>query len=341
VMINQKLFDHYKIDTKKNLAIPKKCGRPFDTILIDKFGNCYACECTAWLPQSIGNIQVQTIDQILQSPKRKHLQNSILDKTYRYCNQAQCSYLNTYTEPALDNESTPGYIPRKKKAFTIRLAVDDSCNLQCPSCRQTRIFVSRGPVLNRKRKWIDKIVKWIDAQTRRIIIVIGSDGDPFASLIYRYFMTCAEQHKWTHVSYQFQTNGLLIKKMYNRYRWVFDRTSAINISVDGADAEVYEQLRLGGNFKQLCDNMTFLKQIKRNFKIYLHMVVQKTNWQQMPGVLELCETNGFEQVYFNLIQDWTTGLDIKEQTQFTCSVEYKAIKAQLAKHPLAEVCQLP
>jgi hypothetical protein len=46
-------------------------------------------------------------------------------------------------------------------------------------------------------------------------------------------------------------------------------------------------------------------------------------------------------VYFNLIQDWTTGLDITEQTHFTTLDEYKTIKAQLTKHPLAEVCQLP
>ena len=66
-MINQRLFDHYHIDTTKHLNIPKTCGRPFDTILIDKLGSCYACECTAWLPQSIGNIQIQTLDQILES----------------------------------------------------------------------------------------------------------------------------------------------------------------------------------------------------------------------------------------------------------------------------------
>ena len=61
-MINQRLFERYQIDTNKNLQIPKVCGRPFDTLLIDKLGSCYACECTAWLPQSVGNIQIQSLD---------------------------------------------------------------------------------------------------------------------------------------------------------------------------------------------------------------------------------------------------------------------------------------
>ncbi len=297
-MINKRLFEHYNIDTNKNLHIQKRCGRPFDTVLIDKLGNCYACECTAWLPQSIGNIQVQSLDQILQSKQHKHLQDSITDHSYRYCNQAQCSYLKVYQKGPTDSKSKRGYIPREQTEFTIRLAVDDSCNLQCPSCRQQRIFVGRGHTLTRRRHWIDKIVQWINSQSRAIRVVIGSDGDPFASLVYRYFMTCAEQHQWKHVTYDFQTNGLLLKKMYNRYRWVFDRTNIVNISVDGSDAEVYEKLRLGGNFSQLMDNMSFLQQTKRKFKVYLHMVVQKNNWQQMPGVLKICDKYEFDQIFF-------------------------------------------
>ena len=340
-MINQRLFDHYHIDTTKHLNIAKTCGRPFDTILIDKLGSCYACECTAWLPQSIGNIQIQTLDQILESKYRKHLQDSVSDHSYRYCNQSQCSYLKVYHKGPADAVSNRGYIPREQKEFTIRLAIDDSCNLQCPSCRQHRIFEGRGTTLDRKRKWINKIVKWIDAQTRPIRIVIGSDGDPFASLVYRYFMVCAEQHKWTHVTYDFQTNGLLLKKMYNRYRWVFDRTNIVNISIDGSNADVYEKLRLGGNFQQLMNNMAFLNKTKRKFKVHLHMVVQKSNWQQMPNVLDICNKYGFEQVFFNLIQDWTTGLDIKEQTNFTQLDEYKKIKLKLAEDSRAKLYQLP
>ena len=65
--INQRLFDHYGIDTNKDLGIKGNCSRPWDTILIDKQGSCYACECQSWLPQSIGNLQVQTLADILES----------------------------------------------------------------------------------------------------------------------------------------------------------------------------------------------------------------------------------------------------------------------------------
>ena len=66
-MINKRLFEHYNIDTKKDLGIKSICPRPYDTVLIDKQGSCYACECQSWLPQSIGNLQVQDLADILQS----------------------------------------------------------------------------------------------------------------------------------------------------------------------------------------------------------------------------------------------------------------------------------
>ena len=69
--INQRLFDQYRIDTKKDLKIQRPCPRPRDTILIDKQGSCYACECTSWLPQSIGNLQVKPLSEIIGSAMHK------------------------------------------------------------------------------------------------------------------------------------------------------------------------------------------------------------------------------------------------------------------------------
>ena len=88
-MINKRLFEHYGINTDKDLKMRTHCPRPFDTVLIDKQGSCYACECTSWLPQSIGNLQVKSLDDIIGSGMHQHLQGSIADGTYRYCNNRQ------------------------------------------------------------------------------------------------------------------------------------------------------------------------------------------------------------------------------------------------------------
>ena len=133
---------------------------------------------------------------------------------------------------------------------------------------------------------------------------------------------------------------MLVSKMYQRYRWIFDRTEVLNISVDGSTTEVYEKLRRGGSFNQLKQNFKFLKDIERNFKIHLHMVVQQDNWKQMPNILAMLDTYGFEKAYFNLIQDWSTYIDIKEQTKFTSEPQYQDMKKMLFKDQRAMIDQL-
>ena len=133
-MINSRLFDWYGIDTNKNLDIKNKCPKPFDTILIDQTGSCFLCECTAWLPQSVGNLHKNTLQEIFDSDISKHLRQSIVDGSYRYCNSKQCQWL-------LKNivEDYKKGIPN---ISTIRLAIDNSCNLSCPSCRTNKIYHS-------------------------------------------------------------------------------------------------------------------------------------------------------------------------------------------------------
>ena len=146
-MINQRLFDHYKIDTKKNLQIKNICPRPYDTILIDKNGSCYACECTSWLPQSIGNLQLQNLSEITGSEIHNLLRESVSDETYRYCNEHQCSYIKS---GAVLNDNT-------NKLRHLRLAIDDSCNLRCPSCRKGLIFHKNGSAFRLGIKLANKI----------------------------------------------------------------------------------------------------------------------------------------------------------------------------------------
>ena len=131
--INKRLFDWHGIDTDKNLGLATFCPRPYDTVLIDKMGSCYLCECASWLPQSVGNLHIQSLENILTSSMAGELQNSIADGSYRYCNNKQCSWLVGKDFELFEKEN-PNY-----RIKNIRLAIDDSCNLSCPSCRTHQI----------------------------------------------------------------------------------------------------------------------------------------------------------------------------------------------------------
>ena len=309
-MINKRQFEFYNINTEKNLRIDSVCSRPFDTLLIDKQGSCYACECTAWLPQSVGNIHLQSMEEILGSAKRKHLQQSVSNGRYNYCNSKLCGYIKRGVMAC-----------EARDTFNIRLAVDDSCNLSCPSCRPERIFVSRGSKLSKKKKWLDKIIDWMAGQSRHIRVTIGSDGDPFASLIYRYFMTRMQMLKPHNVTFNLQTNGLLLSKMYHRHEYIFNNLEVLNISVDGATRETYETLRRGGSWTQIQHNLRFISSRTRRYDVALHMVVQQSNWREMLMMYKWHQHLGFNEMHFSLIQDWNTGANL--DTQFTKEPEYK------------------
>ena len=328
-MINPRLFDQYGIDTAKDLGIGKRCPRPFDTVLIDKQGSCYACECTSWLPQSIGNLQTRPLDQILGSEMHQHLQGSIQDSTYRYCNEHQCPYI---LGGGIKESDSTGI-------RHLRLAIDDSCNLRCPSCRKGLIFHKTGSAYNRGIGLADKINSWLLHYQHPIQVHIGSDGDPFASHVYRHFMEHTPRRD--NIKYSILTNALMIKESYTAIPHIMANLNNLGVSIDGARRQTYERLRLGGKWEKILEALECVSQLKQEhgFVFDLHMVVQQDNWREMPMMLDLGDTHDADKVYFNRIQDWNTGIDFGKQG-FVDDAEFQSLLADVNKHPKAHASTL-
>ena len=329
-MINKRLFEWHGIDTTKNLGITNICPKPFDTVLIDKMGSCYLCECTSWLPQSVGNLHIQSLENILNSLVAQELQGSITDGSYRYCNNKQCSYL-------LDgrNDSVPwGQTLPLKQIKNIRLAIDDSCNLSCPSCRTHQIFERDKFQLRKRYRLADKIIEYVKKQSHTICIHVGSDGDPFASLIYRYFVKAIKD--LPNVRFTIQTNGLLIKKMHQRHQTLFEKLDILNLSIDGATKTTYELLRRGGSYEKIIENLESAKELKQKygFRFILHFVVQDRNYRDMDKMVEMAKLYGADRLWFNRITNWNTYsnfvdldvLDTRNKNHKECIEQIKKIK---------------
>ena len=311
-MINQRLFDHYGIDTKKDLEIKKRCPRPYDTLLIDKNGSCYACECTSWLPQSVGNLQLRSLDEIINSEMRQHLQGSIADGTYRFCNEHQCSYLKS----GVVLHGQPERIQH------LRLAIDDSCNLRCPSCRKSMIFHKEGSAYNLGIRLADKINDWLYNYNHPIQVHIGSDGDPFASHVYRHFMEQTPERD--NIKYSILTNGLMFKEFHQTVPHIINNLKELGVSIDGATKETYEKLRIGGRWEKITEALQCISELrkKKDFRFILHFVVQKDNYHEMENIIELGEQYGADRVWLNKIEDWGTIDDFKTQDVFG-TADYK------------------
>ena len=321
VMINKRLFEHYRIDTNKNLDIRRRCPRPRDTILIDKQGSCYACECQSWLPQSIGNLQIRSLAEIIGSDMHQHLQSSIDDGTYRYCNENQCSYLKL----GAVLHGQPDRIQH------LRLAIDDSCNLRCPSCRKHLIFHKEGSAYSLGIKLADKINDWLHESKHAIQVHIGSDGDPFASHVYRYFMDQTPERE--NIKYSILTNGLMFKEFHTRVPNVIRNLKELGVSIDGATKETYEKLRLGGKWDKITENLECMAEQKQRhgFSWILQFVVQKDNYHEMEAIIDLGEQYGADRVYLNKIEDWGTLDDFHSQNIWATKGYQKQLERVLGR----------
>ena len=310
-MINPRLFDWYGIDPTKNLGLSTYCPRPYDTVLIDKQVSCYLCECTSWLPQSAGNLHTQSLEDIVNSKIARELQGSIADGSYRYCNNKQCSYfLAKETQELHFKKDLP-----IKQIKNIRLAIDNSCNLSCPSCRTHQIFEKNKFQLRKGYRLADRIIEYVEGQSHSINIHVGSDGDPFASLIYRYFVKNIKN--LSNIKFSIQTNGLLVKKMYQRHVEMFEKLDVLNISVDGATKTTYELLRRGGLYEKIIENLEFVKQLNKKFTVRLHMVVQEKNFKEMFDFINLAKKYNVDRVIFNRIENWNTIINFSQHNIFS------------------------
>ena len=308
-MINQRLFDHYRINTQKDLGIRNRCPRPRDTILIDKQGSCYACECTSWLPQSIGNLQIKSLAEIIGSAMHQHLQASIQDGTYRYCNEHQCSYI----------KSGAVLHGQPERIQHLRLAIDDSCNLRCPSCRRHMIFHKEGSAYDLGIRLADRINEWLHSYEHPIQVHIGSDGDPFASHVYRYFMEQTPERE--NIKYSILTNGLMFKEFHTRVPYVINNLNELGVSIDGATQDTYEKLRLGGKWDKINDNLECIAELKQrhNFRFILHFVVQKDNYHEMEDIILLGKKYNADRVWLNKMEDWNVNPNFGDVNIFQAS----------------------
>jgi len=255
---------------------------------------------------------------------RQHLQESVSDGTYRYCNEHQCPYvkdMRPYRKTTNDIEH-------------IRLGIDDSCNLRCPSCRKGMIFHKEGSAFKLGIRLADRINEWLYNYSNPIKVHIGSDGDPFASHVYRHFMKHTPVRE--NIKYSLLTNGLMLRDFHASIPHVINNMAELGVSIDGASSDTYEKLRLGGKWDKIMDALDFISVLKQehNFQFSLHMVVQQENWHEMESMLDLAHRHNADRVYFNKIEDWNTDIDFDSQT-FMESEEFKESIYRVSTDPIA------
>lgn len=317
------------------------CPHPFENFEIYKDGSVFPCNCTQ-VPFAIGNAHTQTADEIWQSPQARAVRESILDGSFRFCSPMTCwqrfNLPKKSEQPERFAQLKKIGVDGKQTPKHLNLSYDLSCNLSCPSCRNSTIMATQAD-----RQKLDAVrdrivLPLLESKNAESVYITGS-GDAFGSPHFRGILKQLCDPRFAHVDITLGTNGQLITpRLWEEFEPLHARFRDITISIDGATPETYERLRRGSTWEKLLRTMGVLEQARRTGvirRVMVNMVVQQQNFLEMRPLLELCKSWAVDGIRFYRIRQWGNvfpGAFMNSDVANPLHPKYPELMAELA-HP--------
>ena len=292
------------------------CKRPFENLDIQEDSQ-WLC-CPSWAPVNIrGNREPLSMNEDplknWNSELATELRKSVLDGSYSMCSHTICPSLNLLknSEQIHKTRTIPGpgvnFMSREYFKYTfginkvdelakfdklpsrLTLSFDQSCNLKCPSCRNS--IVPNDDVDSEqykiKKNMLDMIEKEFGESSKSIML--SASGDPVYSKLYREYLINFDVTKYPNLDFiHLITNGVLLDaKMWKSFK-AKPYIKTLDISIDAGNKETYENIvRLNGDWDKLMDNIKFLCNQDEIDTLMFSMVVCKYNYKEMLQMYEV------------------------------------------------------
>jgi len=194
---------------------------------------------------------------------------------------------------ALRDRAIPGKLPPKKRWRLLQVESAVACNLKCVMCpwrEITKNAENRGlmspEVWNAIRPHLSEI-KSID---------FTGGGEP---LLQPKLPEWIAEAKAVGCETGFLSNGLLLDKA-KLHQVLAAGLDWICISIDGADARMYEKIRIGSNFERVCENVANIAEVRTGNvpKTMINFVLMDLNIHQMEEMVRLTARLGVDQINF-------------------------------------------
>jgi len=295
------------------------CNWPFSRVQIEQNGDVLTC-CTTYLKQgksdySIGNIFTNSFEEIWNSDKAKKLRYAVSCGNFEYCTK-KCPALNNpslYPAIMLSRKDTDYHYDRWEDCFLnttpvkIHLAIDSTCNLSCPSCRNN-LGIRSDSEKEKTNYILNNFVR--PALKDCESITMDGCGEFLASKQYEQFLYTITKSEFPKLKLIFFTNAqLLTPDRWKKFSNLWGMNIQIGVSIDAASKEVYEKLRRGGKWEILCSNMEYISSLKTAGhirEITLRFVVQKENAHQLEGFVELGKKWNADSIRFQRLGNYGT-----------------------------------
>lgn len=277
------------------------CLKPFYFMEFAGYGEVFSC-CPGWIKEGIGNIKVNTIEEIWNSPKNQFIREKMLKGEWADICKPICPIINKYLAtgesiklddlhrdhcitPELESEIKAGKTILKSMPTYFNFSNSGICNLDCIMCcwrcmKEDTIAVQKA---------YDDVSPYL--RNAREIILSGG-GDPFVRPDTRKMLLEFNRVSYPQLKINLLTNGVLLPKFWERIKHL--NFGYINVSIDAATKETYEKIRRRSKWEALLFSLSVIKENKEKFDfVTINMTVMKENYREIPLFVELGKDFGF------------------------------------------------
>jgi radical SAM protein with 4Fe4S-binding SPASM domain len=323
-----KFWNYYPV--KKPIYKGKFCNIPFKIMQIDADGDVQLCDCQSHMPYTIGNIYKNSLQQIWSGELAQQVRQSVIDEDFTYCSWS-CSQL-----PVLPD--CPAVLPIVPDfPYTIKIDLDRSCNLKCPSCRENVIIEKNSTNINKQIEIFEEIKQWaLNNPTRQINVLPISSGEIFASHSGLKFLKSLVDYPYENLKLEINTNGTLINHHRDLLLNIKHLLKNFSISIDAATSETYDVVR-GGDWQEVMSGIDFLHNTLQ-LPLRFNFCIQQSNYHEIDQFAELAAKFDAYVLYQKLVNwgHWNTAWwhdnNVFDRTRDTFNVSLNALKLVKQKY---------
>ncbi len=279
-----------------------KCYMPFDRANVLQNGDVSMCMCPEWLKAGnvLGNNKTERLKDFWNNEHYQRVRGLFLEGRHEeVCRKEVCIILKGNivahaTAPEIVESVNEGRTILSHGPTVIQHDVDRGCNLDCVMCRDEKLLPNPENV----ERGVRDIQDAIDMGSVRQFSTSGA-GEVFAmKKIVRMMET--EVFSSREISLGFTSNlSYFNDRLWSRIG--HNKIDFIAVSADGCSSEVYDKVRLGGDWNVLLKNMRFLSKLKKEGKvgqIIWNYTTLRQNVGDVGRAVELAEELGFDHLRF-------------------------------------------
>ena len=263
----------------------RTCRRPFEYAYVFVGGDVRIC---SWNDIVIGNLLENTLEEIWHSEKVEEIRKAFMRGELLGCREQYCP-------DCINHSGAMQIAPEEMQRLydnlpdvpeLISLAYDERCNHACPSCRH-QFLAADDEYLDR----VNRITKNIEPYLPKARFVDANGiGDLFVSTEIVDMLSRLQPER-PDFSLFLETNGVLFKKNWEKIEHLSKYPITVSVTPNSFDRETYRYLAGVDDLARFEESMQFISDKKHEGKIariQLIMVVQESNFRQIPQFIQKC-----------------------------------------------------